>query len=238
MEFLLDPFLPPRRCSPSFPSSLSRCAGPPRSPSPTAHPSSLPCSVPCVERPPRRIRAGGGSARRGGPEAEAAGPSGRGRGGAEVEAVARRAAGRMRSVRRPGCRGAPSTRKRASCRDASAGDGGGTARRDLICVTGGSGFISSWPVCFLLDRGYTVHTTVNNLGDMPIAARRCNGTRLSLVLDGFSPARRSRPPASRRRTAVCLPAPSWSWNCGGLGSLPVAPDAGRVRRFRDEGPPA
>ena len=34
-------------------------------------------------------------------------------------------------------------------------------------MTGGSGFISSWPVCFLLDRGYTVHTTVNNLGDMP-----------------------------------------------------------------------
>ena len=49
----------------------------------------------------------------------------------------------------------------------SAGDGGGTARSDLICVTGGNGFIGSWPVRFLLDRGYTVHTTVKNLGDMP-----------------------------------------------------------------------
>ena len=34
----------------------------------------------------------------------------------------------------------------------SAGDGGGTARSDLICVTGGNGFIGSWPVRLLLDR--------------------------------------------------------------------------------------
>ncbi|KAJ3709197.1 hypothetical protein LUZ61_012902 [Rhynchospora tenuis] len=32
-----------------------------------------------------------------------------------------------------------------------------------VCVTGGSGFIGSWLVHFLLDRGYTVHATVMDL---------------------------------------------------------------------------
>jgi uncharacterized protein YbjT (DUF2867 family) len=41
-----------------------------------------------------------------------------------------------------------------------ASHGGGS----LVCVTGGSGFVGSWPVRLLLGRGYTVHATVKNLG--------------------------------------------------------------------------
>lgn len=33
-----------------------------------------------------------------------------------------------------------------------------------VCVTGAGGFIASWIVKLLLDRGYTVHGTVRNLG--------------------------------------------------------------------------
>ncbi|VAH65551.1 unnamed protein product [Triticum turgidum subsp. durum] len=40
---------------------------------------------------------------------------------------------------------------------------GGDARGELVCVTGGSGFVGSWLVRLLLDRGYTVHATVQNL---------------------------------------------------------------------------
>ncbi|KAK8467120.1 hypothetical protein PHAVU_008G257800 [Phaseolus vulgaris] len=35
----------------------------------------------------------------------------------------------------------------------------------VVCVTGGSGGIGSWLVHLLLDRGYTVHATVQNLND-------------------------------------------------------------------------
>ncbi|PRQ17064.1 putative cinnamoyl-CoA reductase [Rosa chinensis] len=35
---------------------------------------------------------------------------------------------------------------------------------EVVCVTGGSGCIGSWVVCLLLDRGYTVHATVKDLG--------------------------------------------------------------------------
>ncbi|KAF8032476.1 hypothetical protein BT93_D1401 [Corymbia citriodora subsp. variegata] len=34
-----------------------------------------------------------------------------------------------------------------------------------VCVTGGSGYIGSWIVKRLLERGYTVHATVRNSGD-------------------------------------------------------------------------
>jgi NADPH:quinone reductase-like Zn-dependent oxidoreductase len=44
----------------------------------------------------------------------------------------------------------------------AAGDSAG-GRGGLLCVTGGSGFIGSWLVRLLLDRGYTVHATVKNL---------------------------------------------------------------------------
>lgn len=37
------------------------------------------------------------------------------------------------------------------------------AKKEVVCVTGGSGGIGSWLVLLLLDRGYTVHATVKNL---------------------------------------------------------------------------
>uniref|UniRef100_A0A1D1ZBW1 Bifunctional dihydroflavonol 4-reductase/flavanone 4-reductase n=1 Tax=Anthurium amnicola TaxID=1678845 RepID=A0A1D1ZBW1_9ARAE len=40
-----------------------------------------------------------------------------------------------------------------------------TTEERRVCVTGGSGFIGSWLVNFLLDKGYTVHATVKNLQD-------------------------------------------------------------------------
>ncbi|KAA8543711.1 hypothetical protein F0562_021543 [Nyssa sinensis] len=36
---------------------------------------------------------------------------------------------------------------------------------EVVCVTGGSGYIGSWLVRLLLDRGYTVHATVKDLKD-------------------------------------------------------------------------
>nr|XP_016463655.1 PREDICTED: cinnamoyl-CoA reductase 1-like isoform X1 [Nicotiana tabacum] len=36
---------------------------------------------------------------------------------------------------------------------------------EVVCVTGGSGYIGSWLVRFLLERGYTVHATVKDLND-------------------------------------------------------------------------
>ncbi|XP_059658589.1 cinnamoyl-CoA reductase 1-like [Cornus florida] len=36
---------------------------------------------------------------------------------------------------------------------------------EVVCVTGGSGYIGSWLVRLLLERGYTVHATVKDLKD-------------------------------------------------------------------------
>ncbi|KAI3796458.1 hypothetical protein L1987_39129 [Smallanthus sonchifolius] len=47
----------------------------------------------------------------------------------------------------------------------------------VVCVTGASGYIASWLVKLLLDRGYTVHATVRSLDDP-------NKTAHLLALDG------------------------------------------------------
>ncbi|KAJ0439467.1 putative cinnamyl-alcohol dehydrogenase [Helianthus annuus] len=39
-----------------------------------------------------------------------------------------------------------------------------SAEGKVVCVTGASGYIASWLVKLLLDRGYTVHATVRSLG--------------------------------------------------------------------------
>ncbi|CAN6371675.1 unnamed protein product [Urochloa humidicola] len=48
---------------------------------------------------------------------------------------------------------------------AAAGDDCPAAPRGLVCVTGSSGFIGSWLVRRLLDRGYAVRATVKNIQD-------------------------------------------------------------------------
>lgn len=42
---------------------------------------------------------------------------------------------------------------------------GMSKNEEVVCVTGGSGFIGSWLVHLLLQRGYTVHATVKDLKD-------------------------------------------------------------------------
>ena len=63
--------------------------------------------------------------------------------------------------------------KRAKTKPSSA-----EAAATKICLTGGSGFLGSWCVKYLLDGGYTVHTTVRSadkakyLQTLPGAAER------------------------------------------------------------------
>lgn len=40
-----------------------------------------------------------------------------------------------------------------------------SGKDEVVCVTGGSGYIGSWLVSLLLARGYTVHATVKDLND-------------------------------------------------------------------------
>ncbi|GAB2274268.1 hypothetical protein Dimus_009034 [Dionaea muscipula] len=40
-----------------------------------------------------------------------------------------------------------------------------SGEKEVVCVTGGCGYIGSWLVRLLLDRGYTVHATVRDLKD-------------------------------------------------------------------------
>ncbi|GAB4860242.1 hypothetical protein Ancab_011722 [Ancistrocladus abbreviatus] len=40
-----------------------------------------------------------------------------------------------------------------------------STKEEVVCVTGGSGYIGSWLVRLLLERGYTVHSTVRDLND-------------------------------------------------------------------------
>lgn len=40
-----------------------------------------------------------------------------------------------------------------------------TTKEEVVCVTGASGYIGSWLLRFLLNRGYTVHATVKDLKD-------------------------------------------------------------------------
>ncbi|KAK9121808.1 hypothetical protein Syun_019425 [Stephania yunnanensis] len=36
-----------------------------------------------------------------------------------------------------------------------------------VCVIGGAGYVGSWLTKILLERGYTVHATLRNLGCVP-----------------------------------------------------------------------
>ncbi|CAD6229280.1 unnamed protein product [Miscanthus lutarioriparius] len=93
----------------------------------------------------------------------------------------------------------------------AAGDSAG-ARGGLLCVTGGSGFIGSWLVRLLLDRGYTVHATVKNLQDegetKHLQALDGADTRLRLFqMDLLDPSSSMRPAIEGARGVFHLASP-------------------------------
>ncbi|PIA53490.1 hypothetical protein AQUCO_00900231v1 [Aquilegia coerulea] len=45
-------------------------------------------------------------------------------------------------------------------------EGGGVGKKKVVCVTGGSGYIASWLIKLLLQRGYTVNATVRDPNDI------------------------------------------------------------------------
>ncbi|CAK9153541.1 unnamed protein product [Ilex paraguariensis] len=55
---------------------------------------------------------------------------------------------------------------------------------EAVCVTGGSGYIGSWLVRFLLERGYTVHATVKDLSTRTLTNLRFHQL-LGVSLLGF-----------------------------------------------------
>jgi dihydroflavonol-4-reductase len=52
-----------------------------------------------------------------------------------------------------------------------------------VCVTGGSGFLASWIVKMLLDKGYTVHTTTRRIGKALFLTEMLGRERLT-IFDG------------------------------------------------------
>jgi len=91
---------------------------------------------------------------------------------------------------------------------ASAGDGGGAARRDLICVRGGNGFIGSWPVRLLLDRPNHRQEHAPSLLQVPDATVRDYLWWKLQYLTGEMPSHQSGLVSNSRPPPAALPTPS------------------------------